>query len=52
MTHFRVEPEVCTIWSNSDLKIVQNKGDCIWEPFGSKIIALCNYELSVLATIP
>ena len=27
MTHFRVETEVCTIWSISNLKIVQNEGD-------------------------
>ena len=34
MTHFRVETEVCTIWSISNLKIVQNEGD--WEPFSQQ----------------
>ena len=27
MTHFRVETEVCTVWSISNAKIVQNEGD-------------------------
>ena len=27
MTHFRVETEVCTIWSISNVKIVRNEGD-------------------------